>query len=361
MNITFILPGIPTRATGGAKIVFEYANRLTAQYPDVCVTLCYLNDPSSKNMGKLPLPLSLKRAINRVRTQMHPKWFTLAESVHKRCIFAIDDASVPDGDWVFATAASTAKGVTELSASKGNKGYLIQDFETWELDEAGLVETYRLGMTNVVVAGWLKELVDEATGSPDGCICISNPVDTKVFYPQEGVEREPHTVAILHHKGEHKGFRYAWSALQKARAEVPDLKVEMFGACPPPAGLPDWVHYTKNASSEQLRRIYSASSAYLCASVNEGYGLTCVEAMACGSALVVTDFAGSREYAVDGVNAVVVPVADVDAIAKGIVEVLTDRDWRDRLAEGGFKTAQGLDWDIAVKRFAGVLGITSQI
>lgn len=358
MDITFIMPGIQNRATGGSKIVFEYTNRLMEQYPDVCVTLCYLNDPGSgKRMGKMPFPLPLKRHINRLRTQIHPRWFSLNKNVRKRCIFSIDDASVPDGDWVFATAASTAQGVAGLSVSKGKKGYLIQDYETWELDEGGLLATYRLGMTNVAIAGWLKDLVDEATGEADGCVCISNPVDTQAFYPQEGVERDPRTVALLHHKGEHKGFRFSWAALQKVKAAVPDLKVEMFGACPPPDGLPDWVHYTKNANTEQLRRIYSASSAYLCASVNEGYGLTCVEAMACGCALVVTDFAGSREYAIDGVNSVVVPVGNVGAISRGVVEVLRDCELRGRLGAGGVETARGLGWGIAVERFAEVLGI----
>lgn len=289
---------------------------------------------------------------------MHPKWFDLDRCIARRCIFSIDDSSVPDADWVFATAASTAPGVAGLSAAKGKKGYLIQDFETWEMDEEGLAGTYRLGMTNVVIAQWLKSVVDEATGTDDS-VCISNPVDTKAFYPQEGVARGAHTVAVLYHRGEHKGFRFAWAALEKVKEAILDLKVEMFGACPPPDGLPDWVNYTKDATTDQLRRIYSSSSAYVCASVNEGYGLTCVEAMACGCALVVTDFAGAKEYAVDGVNSLVAPVGDVDAIAAGIERVLNDDGLRKQLATGGVETACGLDWRAAVDRFAEVLGLTS--
>ena len=357
MNITFILPGMPLHPEGGSKIVFEYANRLTSVYPGMRARILFLKDLNGYRLGKAPLPTFIKKWVCDFRCLFHPRWFSFNDKVQRKFIFSIDDVSVPDGDWVFATAASTAQGVAGLSASKGKKGYLIQGYETWELDEEGLLATYRLGMTNVVIAGWLKDLVDEATGEADGCVCISNPVDTQVFYPQKGVEREPHTVAVLHHKGEHKGFRYAWDALVKARETVPDLKVEMFGACSPPDGLPEWVHYTKDASTGQLRRIYSAASAYVCASVNEGYGLTCVEAMACGCALVVTDFAGSREYAVDGVNSVVVPVGDVEAISRGVVEVLSNRELRDKLGAGGLETARGLDWGVAVKRFAGVLGI----
>ena len=358
MKVTFILPGIPTHATGGTKIVLEYANRLMLAYPGTQVTLCYWNDPGDKRMGRVPLPLTVKRAIIRMRSQFHPKWFDLNGAISKRCIFSIDDSSVPDADWVFATAASTASSVASLSAAKGRKGYLIQGFETWEMDEECLAGTYRLGMTNIAIAQWLKEIVDEATGTDD-CVCISNPVDTKSFYPQEGVARGAHTVAVLHHKGEHKGFRFAWAALEKARESIPDLNVEMFGACPPPTGLPSWVSYTKDASVEQLRHVYSVSSVYVCASVNEGYGLTCVEAMACGCALVVTDFAGSKEYAIDEVNSVVVSVGNVDSIASGIERVLTDDRLRQRIAANGINTARGLDWKYAVDRFAAVLGLSS--
>lgn len=357
MVVTFILPGMPTRATGGTKIVLEYANRLMISYPEVNVCLCYLIDPNVKRLGPIPCPLFVKSAVDNIRSQFLPKWFTLDRNVRRRCIFSIDNKTVPDGDWVFATAASTAPGVAGLSSSKGKKGYLIQGYETWEMDDASLAATYRLGMTNVVIAEWLKQVVDGAIETGKECTCISNPVDTRVFYPQGGVFREPHTVAVLHHKGMHKGFRYAWGALEKVKQDIPGLKVEMFGACPAPEGLPSWVRYTKDATEDQLRRIYSASSVYVCASVNEGYGLTCVEAMACGCALIVTDFAGSKEYAVDGVNSIVAPVGDVNAIAEGIVKVLRDGELRSRLAAAGIETARRLDWEIAIERFATILGL----
>lgn len=79
--------------------------------------------------------------------------------------------------------------------------------------------------------------------------------------------------------------------------------------------------------------------------------------MACGCALIVTDFAGSKEYAVDGVNSIVAPVGDVNAIAEGIVKVLRDGELRSRLAAAGIETARRLDWEIAIERFASILGL----
>lgn len=350
MRITFILPGIPVRPTGGTKIVLEYANRLVESYPDIQVTLCFLNDPAEKRMGKVPLPLSAKRFIGRVRSQVHPRWFPLDHRIKKRCIFAIDDASIPDADWVFATAAVTANGVAELLSCKGRKGYLIQGFETWDLPEEELRATYNLGMENITIAHWLKNVVDGATNGD--CVCIPNPVDINAFHPEASIERNSCSVAVLYHTGEHKGFKYAWEAIKKAKEQMPSLQVNMFGAFASPGDLPRWVSYTRNATAEQLLDIYNRSAVYICASVNEGYGLTCVEAMACGCALVVTDFAGSREYAIAGENALVAPVRDTDAIAEDVVKLLSDKSLRERLGGEGVITAQSFSWDKAVGRFA---------
>lgn len=70
--------------------------------------------------------------------------------------------------------------------------------------------------------------------------------------------------------------------------------------------------------------------------------------MACGCALVVTDFEGSREYAVPHVNALVSPVADTKAMAENLVRVLTDTGLRGKLASAGMVTARTRGWDEAV-------------
>lgn len=355
MRITMILPGVPIKATGGSKMVFEYANRVVERHPETTINILYLSDRFSSRMGRFPAPRPLKRLLSRIRAYAHPRWFLLNRSVNKSAVDTIDDCSIPDADWVFATAAVTAPGVHALSPSKGRKGYLIQGYETWDMPEEQLKETYCYGMENITIAHWLKDLVDGATG--ENCVCIPNPVDTGAFHQDARYERDPLRISVLYHPGEHKGFRYAWKAIEKAREAAPELRVSMFGAYAPPKGLPSWVEYTRNAGSDDLLRIYNTSAIFVCASVNEGYGLTCVEAMACGCALVVTDFAGSHEYARQGENALVAPVGDVDTIAANIIRLLENASLREALSEAGIETAQELSWDKAIEQFEEVLGL----
>ncbi|WP_137655507.1 glycosyltransferase family 4 protein [Bifidobacterium moukalabense] len=355
MKITFIVPGIPERATGGVKVIMEYANRLVENYPGVDVTLCFWGHLGYNMSRKRHILFFIKNCLNLFRIKFQPNWFSLNKKIYKRYISNITDASVPDGDWVFATAALTAEGVKNLSSSKGRKAYLIQDYETWDMKSDEIDKTFRFGMLNITVSHWLENLVNKAASG--SCICIPNPVDTSVFYPDSKFKRQRHTVAVLYHEGAHKGFSFAWKAIEKAREAIPDLQVNMFGTFAKPDGLPDWVSYTRNASAEQLLRIYNESEIYVCASVNEGYALTCVEAMACGCALIVTDFEGSKEYAVNGENSIVVPVGDVNGIASNIVRVVEDPRLRDEIGNAGIRSTQSLDWKTATCEMANALGI----
>lgn len=83
-------------------------------------------------------------------------------------------------------------------------------------------------------------------------------------------------------------------------------------------------------------RYMSKSSVFAFASVSEGFGMVLVEAMACGLPVVSTDcVAGPAEILENGKCGILVPVGDEDALAKGILQILTDPALRERLISAG--------------------------
>src|SRR5262249_57469710 len=66
----------------------------------------------------------------------------------------------------------------------------------------------------------------------------------------------------------------------------------------------------------------------------EGFGLTLLEAMQRGVAVVASTRGGSRELVTDGVSGVLVPPGDVDALAARLSALLTDDPPSARLAAG---------------------------
>lgn len=314
-KVTFVLPGIARTATGGAKMVFVYANYLVEK--GFKVVICF---DCQDMLKQFPLPSFARRVGSRILVRCRPNWFALDSRVGKRCIFGINELTMPDSDHVVATWVGSARPVAALSPAKGAKHYFIQGYETWSTPADEVEQTYRLGMSNIVVSDWLAETVRRVSGVEP--VKVKNPIDGVVFYPS-GEERRDHEVAVLYHPGEHKGFTDAFSALQIAREQISDLVANVFGGPERPEWLPEWCRYTRNASQEQLRSIYSRSAVFLCASVNEGFALTCPEAMFCGCALVSTDFQGVSEYA-DEECALISPVRDPQALAANLTRLLHD-------------------------------------
>lgn len=92
-----------------------------------------------------------------------------------------------------------------------------------------------------------------------------------------------------------------------------------------------------------LAALYRAATVICHPSRGEGFGLTCLEAMAAGAPLVATDLPSVREV-VDGA-AVLIPVDDVDALADELGALLDDSSRRAALAEAGRRRAELFSWE----------------
>lgn len=92
------------------------------------------------------------------------------------------------------------------------------------------------------------------------------------------------------------------------------------------AGLQSRIVITGELPIEAVQRWYQRLTIYAFTSRNEGFGLTLIEAMAAGSALVATR-AGAAELVVeDGVSGVLIPAGDADALAAAVEPLMRDVD-----------------------------------
>jgi mannosyltransferase len=90
------------------------------------------------------------------------------------------------------------------------------------------------------------------------------------------------------------------------------------------AGLTSRIVITGELPIEQVQRWYQRLTIYAFTSRNEGFGLTLIEAMAVGAALVASR-AGAAELVVeDGVTGVLTPPGDVDALVAALEPLMRD-------------------------------------
>lgn len=349
IKVGFVLTRMQKTPVGGYKVVYQYANYLAACGYDV--TIYY----ESSNVGEsfTKLPRVAKRMVAKQWVKEGPVWFPLSKLVKQKAIFGIDDKQIEDGDAIVATAIRTAEGVAALLPAKGRKLYLIQDYEAWgDFSEEDVKASYALGMKNMVISEWLGDIVHDACGEKP--ILMPDGIDHAIFCPDDGITREGHTVALLYSENPWKGCKDAIAALKLAKQRIPDLHVEAFGGPERPDDLPEWFAYTQNATQEQLHEIYNKSSVILCASVDEGFGLTGLEGMSCGCALVSTAYPGVYVYA-DESCALLSKQQDPEALAENLARVLTDDALCERYAAAALERAAEFDLEKSCEKFRRVV------
>ena len=89
-----------------------------------------------------------------------------------------------------------------------------------------------------------------------------------------------------------------------------------------------------------VRRLMRAADLWVVPSTSEGFGRTAIEAMAEGTALVVSSVGGLCEIVTDGVDGVQVPPGDPVSLSAAIVALIRDDVTRNRLAVNGQLTAR---------------------
>ncbi len=108
-------------------------------------------------------------------------------------------------------------------------------------------------------------------------------------------------------------------------------------------GLSGAVHFAGYVPAQELPLWYNAATLFLYPSLFEGFGLPVLEAMACGTPVVVADTSSLPEMVADA--GLILPPRDVDAWAQGIASLLTDEAYRVDLARRGQERARQFSWE----------------
>ena len=107
-------------------------------------------------------------------------------------------------------------------------------------------------------------------------------------------------------------------------------------------GVLPWVEFTGRRHRDDLATYYSASDVFVTTPWYEPFGITPVEAMACGRPVVGSDTGGIRSTVVHGKTGFLVPPRDPDALAGRLAELAADPALRARMGEAGRLRARRL-------------------
>lgn len=113
-------------------------------------------------------------------------------------------------------------------------------------------------------------------------------------------------------------------------------------------GLAERVVFTGFVPDDELCRLYNRAAMVVLPSLEEGFGLPALEAMACGTPIVAT--AGHAVEEVAREAGIFVDGASESALAEAIEQLLADPGRARRLGERGLERAAAFSWDRAAER-----------
>jgi glycosyltransferase involved in cell wall biosynthesis len=213
-----------------------------------------------------------------------------------------------------------------------------------------------VNFTVVTASHWLADCARRSSLLGDKRIeVIPNAMDLSVYRPIDkllarellGFPKDQRLLmfgVVNSLSNENKGFHFLNQALQKLAHEVlKDVQIVVFGANEPlnPPDLGFKTIYTGHLHDDvTLALVYSASDVMVVPSIQEAFGQTASEAMACGTPVVAFGATGLLDIVDHHETGYLAQPYEADDLAAGIAWVLEDDERRQKLGAQARKVAE---------------------
>ncbi len=188
-------------------------------------------------------------------------------------------------------------------------------------------------------------------------VVVHNGVDLERLSPDpEGREFEEPTILYLGRIKRYKGIDLVLRAAARLKAMGVRFRVLIAGKgdeapnlmhLKQELGLGDTVSFPGYVDEDEKVRLLRGSWVHTLTSPKEGWGISTLEAAACGTPTVASDSPGLRDSVVDGKTGILVPHGDVTALAQAFRLLLEDPQRRRSMGWAARAFAEQFTWDRA--------------
>ncbi len=366
-DVCFVLPSYSyNRPAGGYDVIYELSRRLVNdRYRVIIITpggnTKYLphfieSIPEDKigRLFKLFFPFLesslfqkfINPALRKLRGIDYD--FSILSDVHQKTIR--DPINTKLGTKkIIATSWETAYYVEDFLKTHSSDGYYFIQHDESLIGYSGKFserakDTYNLHLNKIVTNTPLMQLFQSS--NPKYVPIGVNPIILK----HKDTKKIPNSILTLFGRGESKGFPYALDALKLLNEKDKGLKLLAFGNVNKEL-VPEWVEYHYRPSDEELLKLYEDSEIFILPSIVEGVSLVAMEAMAMGCACVITDCGGTSEYTRDGLNCLLVPIRNSEAIVLAVEKLHSDENLRNFISQNGIIYLKKYTYETTYKHF----------
>ncbi|MBN2541651.1 glycosyltransferase [bacterium] len=208
----------------------------------------------------------------------------------------------------------------------------------------------------------------------DNVAVISPGVDVHHFRPLEKGEATIQTglpdryIFCLSRIDSNKGHDLLLHAFDIVRKEVPDVQLVIGGGSPQPQerelevlnnmrkiiddkDMGERVEITGYIPDENLVACYQGAILFALPSIFEPFGMTALEAMACGTPVIASKFGGIRNVINSGENGILVDPSKPGEFADAIIKVLKNKELAKELGKQGHETShKEFSWEAIARK-----------
>jgi len=199
-----------------------------------------------------------------------------------------------------------------------------------------------------------------ARGVPRANVRVIYPgIDAAHYVPRSGTRAAAPTFAYLGRLKRYKGVELVVRAFAKLAHPSATLEIAGTGDYRPALealarslDLGERVRFLGFIDEPQKLALLRRAWGLVFASPKEGWGITNLEAAACGTPVVASDSPGLRESVRDGETGFLVPHGDVDALADRMGRLVASSGLVETLGAAGRRFAEGFTWERAAEQTA---------
>lgn len=250
---------------------------------------------------------------------------------------------------------------------KGRARFPLISMTAWRLAVEGMREANHIlsvsSHTKKDTIEHLKIPADQITVTPNAVDPIYRPVDRETIQAFRQRQRiSPETFCLLNVGSNNSrknvdGILEAVALLKQAGLPIhfwkasADFNAEQMRFIQE-HGLESCITYLGKPDEETLVTIYNAADVLMAPSLYEGFGLTVLEAMACGTAVITASVSSLPEVAGDA--AILVDPTDTKAIAAAVQQLYADPSYCQELVRRGLERAKQFTWENTAEQVARV-------
>jgi len=108
-------------------------------------------------------------------------------------------------------------------------------------------------------------------------------------------------------------------------------------------------------SEEEKVSLLSQSHCVVNTSMKEGWGITNIEANACGTPVISANVPGLKDSVKDGSSGLLYEYGNIDELSKKILAVFTDKELSTKLCNGSVEWARTFSWDLSAKKMNDII------